>query len=180
MKSVKVISIALITLSIICFVGCRMIDEPIPLNSMPTVKIPSEDAQLIVADQGDKMLENRFVDTAEQSSGAVESAIMWSQKYEELLAKNQDLTDKNRQFFLDNSDLRQKTEKLQAELDKTKAELQDANEFMQEMHGELAKWKADVLGFREEMRSAQTAQLQAMSKILTLLGAESTTVAANE
>ena len=180
MRSVKVVLAAAITVSVICFVGCQMVDQPISMDSMPRLNIPAGNEQLLVADQGDAVLENRFVDSEEQSGGAVESAIMWSQKYEELLSKNQELMDKNRQFFLDNSELRQQTDKIKVELEKTKTELADANEFMQDMHVELTKWKSDVLGFREEMRSAQTTQLQALSKVLTLLGAESTTVAANQ
>ena len=41
-----------------------------------------------------------------------------------------------------------------------------------EMHVELNQWKADVLGFRDEMRKAEAAQLQALGKILRILGAE--------
>jgi uncharacterized protein YeaO (DUF488 family) len=54
----------------------------------------------------------------------------------------------------------------------TEKELAEANEFLQQMHVELNKWKSDVLGFREEMRQAQQAQLEALAKILRVLGAE--------
>ncbi len=43
----------------------------------------------------------------------------------------------------------------------------------------LNNWKNDVLGFREEMRSAQTAQLQALMKILKALGGEPMTETAH-
>ncbi len=40
------------------------------------------------------------------------------------------------------------------------------------MRAELIKWKADVLGFRGEMRNGQSAQLAMTTRILKLLGAE--------
>jgi len=63
-------------------------------------------------------------------------------------------------------------ETLKAQLSQTQKELEEANEFLQKMHVELNQWKADVLGFRDEMRKAEAAQLQALGKILRILGAE--------
>jgi hypothetical protein len=54
----------------------------------------------------------------------------------------------------------------------TKKELNEANNFLQEMQLELNQWKGDVLGFRDEMRRAQKSQLDALSRILRILGAE--------
>ena len=48
----------------------------------------------------------------------------------------------------------------------------EANEFLGQMHLELNKWKTDVLGFRQEMRHAQQVQIEALGKILRVLGAE--------
>ncbi len=42
------------------------------------------------------------------------------------------------------------------------------------MQVELVKWKSDVLGFRDEMRKAQSVQLQALTRIMKILGAEMT------
>ena len=61
---------------------------------------------------------------------------------------------------------------LQVEYEQTKKELDEANTFLQEMHLELTRWKSDVLGFRNEIRKAQTTQLNALSRILRILGAE--------
>ena len=41
-----------------------------------------------------------------------------------------------------------------------------------EMKGELVSWKANVLGFRQEMQQAQAAQLLALGRVLKLLGGE--------
>ena len=40
------------------------------------------------------------------------------------------------------------------------------------MRVELNNWKTNVLGFREEMRQADTEQLKALLKVLTILGGE--------
>ena len=40
------------------------------------------------------------------------------------------------------------------------------------MRIELNNWKIDILGFRDEIRDAETAQLEALLKILKVLGGE--------
>jgi hypothetical protein len=42
------------------------------------------------------------------------------------------------------------------------------------MRIELNEWKTNILGFRDEMRNADKAQLQALMKILEALGGEVT------
>ncbi|MBN1125647.1 MAG: hypothetical protein JXA82_11610 [Sedimentisphaerales bacterium] len=165
-------SLAVLFLAALLFGGCRMVDEPIVVDNMMGTRVSVPAEPVVVVDQTDPTLENRFIETEQTNHSAVDSALMWSQKYDELLRKNEGLMEKNRQLFLENSDLQQKQVKLQADLDKTRMELEDANSFLQEMHAELTKWKTDVLGFRNEMRDAQTAQLQALGKVLQILGAE--------
>jgi len=76
------------------------------------------------------------------------------------------------QLFEENARLKKEVESLEIRLAKTQKELDEASEFLQKMHVELNLWKSDVLGFREELRKAQAAQLQALGKILRILGAE--------
>jgi len=152
--------------------GCQIVDEPIEIDNLPSVRVKTMDEPVLVADQTDPAIGNRFTSPGEEPAGAVEDALAWSKKYEELLAKNETITESNHALLTENSNLKQKLEKLQTELDSTRAELEDANRFLQELHQELTRWKMDVLGFREEMRSAQAAQLQALAKILQILGAE--------
>ena len=97
---------------------------------------------------------------------------MWAQRYEEMSLSNNQLREKNNELFLENAKLKENVAKLQTSLDMTRKELAEANEFLQQMHVELNKWKTDVLGYRDEMRQAQKAQLEALAKILKLLGAE--------
>jgi chromosome segregation ATPase len=97
---------------------------------------------------------------------------MWSQRYEDLLANTEKLRETKNTLSVENTDLTYKLTETKAELDRTKAELAEANNFLHEMQMELTKWKSDVLGFRDEMRSAQAAQLEALQRVLRILGAE--------
>ena len=105
---------------------------------------------------------------------AVERALVWSRKYSESIEKlvaaqqeSRDLQEKGRQ-------LAGQLAQAQAELSQTQKELQDANAMLLELRRELQSWKRDVLGFRQEMRGAQQAQLEALTKVLRLLGGEVT------
>ena len=111
-------------------------------------------------------------ETGSEGGGAVEDALKWSEKYsrviEELVRtqqQKQQVEDQNRKAAADLA-------KLHADMEQYKKELGEANTMMLEMRQELDKWKSNVLGFRDEMRKAQTAQLDALRKILELLGGE--------
>jgi hypothetical protein len=57
-------------------------------------------------------------------------------------------------------------------------ELAEANSLLIDMRVELNNWKADILGFRNEMRNAETAQLETLLRILKVLGGQVTTESA--
>lgn len=158
--------------SAMLLMGCSVVDEPIKVDNLPTARVTIGSEQALVADQGDPTLKKRFADGT--TDGATDSALAWSQKYEESLKQHQKLADKTQTLIAENSDLKQTIDRLQGELAKTKKELDEANSFLQEMHRELTQWKADVLGYREEMRQAQAAQMEALIRILKVLGAETT------
>jgi len=61
---------------------------------------------------------------------------------------------------------------LEAKLKQTQKELGEANELLIEMLTELNTWKSNILGFRGEMRDAAKAQLEALLKVLEILGGE--------
>ncbi len=61
---------------------------------------------------------------------------------------------------------------LEGQLQQTQKELAEANDLLIEMRIELNNWKTDVLGFRDEMRDAETAQLQTLFRILQVLGGQ--------
>ena len=143
--------------------GCTIVDRPIPPQSYQPAAAPVTET-----------MENRFSESKEADTNAVESALMWSARYEELSVKTEKLRDDNSKLTIGNTNLKHDIQKLQDELDRTKAELKDANEFLQEMNLQLSKWKGDVLGFRDEMRNAQATQLEALKQIMKILGAELT------
>ena len=69
---------------------------------------------------------------------------------------------------------------LEPDLKQTKKELEQANALLINMRIELNGWKSNILGFRDEMRNADKAQLQALVKILEAMGGESTMETADE
>ncbi len=148
---------------IISQLGCTIVDRPIPPQSYRPVTAPIAET-----------MENRFSESKEADTNAVESALMWSNRYEELSVKTEKLRDDNSKLTISNTNLKHDIQKIQTQLDRTQAELKDANEFLQEMNLQLSKWKGDVLGFRDEMRNAQATQLEALKQIMKILGAELT------
>lgn len=152
-------------LGTVFFTGCGMIDEPIEIT-LPTANKP------VIQNTQNKSLEQRFTEPKEQMPGAVESALMWSRKYDELLNKTESFMDKNSSLIKENSELKHQLSQLQLEMEQTEKELEGANAFLQEMQLELNHWKNDVLGFRDEMRRAESTQLEALGRILKILGAE--------
>lgn len=151
--------------------GCQMIEQPVPLIPPSPSETPSSVQTPSVSPAGSAAMERRFTE-GPSGPDAVQTALIWSEKYQQLSETANQLREKNVQLFEENARLKRETESLKAQLNQTQKELEEANEFLQKMHVELNQWKADVLGFRDEMRKAQAAQLQALAKILRILGAE--------
>ena len=114
------------------------------------------------------------VEVADEQGGgtAVENALVWSEKYADAVEKLVLMQQENRFLSEDNSKQAEQVAKLQAELRQCQKELGEANAMLIDMRTELKNWKADVLGFRQEMREAQQAQLIALRSVLKLLGGE--------
>jgi uncharacterized coiled-coil DUF342 family protein len=160
MNKMRTRRIALLLLTMLA--GCRAVKERIIYEpAQAPAQVPAEPAPVPASPE---VIERRFV-AQDTQPDAVQSAVTWAAKYEQLAVQNTDLREKHAQ-------LTQQLDAAKAELERTRKELNEANAFLQEMHVELNKWKADVLGYREEMRQAQKAQLEALSRILQVLGAE--------
>jgi predicted nucleic acid-binding Zn-ribbon protein len=84
-----------------------------------------------------------------------------TKKYQELSIETEKLRQDNSALKLENADLNRQISALNTELDTMRTELTEANEFLQQ-------------GYRDEMRRAQVAELEALKKILKILGAELT------
>jgi uncharacterized coiled-coil DUF342 family protein len=113
----------------------------------------------------------RFQDTSKEST-VVESAMELSEKYAKLLEEAAKLRTENQKFAEENKYLKEQLASCQSQLEHTQKELAEATDMLTEMRVELNNWKNDILGFRSEMREAEKAQLEALLKILNILGGE--------
>ena len=106
------------------------------------------------------------------SPTAVESAIALSDKYAKLSEESSALRQRNQTLETENRQLTDDLQNCRSKLEQAQKELAEVNDLLVQMRLELNNWKNDVLGFRDEMRDAQKAQLEALTKILKLLGGE--------
>lgn len=114
----------------------------------------------------------RFEQSPPQGPTAVESAIELSEKYARASEQLAALKQEKQQLVSQNLKLNNQLQACQQELKQTQKELDEANALLLEMRVELNNWKNDVIGFRDEMRDADKAQLEALLKVLKLLGGE--------
>jgi prophage DNA circulation protein len=114
----------------------------------------------------------RFQDTPLGGRTAVESAIELSEKYARLSDQTVTLREENQRLVAENETRLQEIAALEAKLKQTQKELGEANDLLIEMLSELNTWKTNILGFRTEMRDAARAQLEALLKVLEVLGGE--------
>jgi hypothetical protein len=108
---------------------------------------------------------------------AVETTLALQDKYTRSLEDLQRERDRTRDLTEEKRKLDDAVNKTQADLAKAQLELSDANALLMQMRQELEKWKTDVMGFRDEMRQASQTQLDALAKVMNLLGAETAATA---
>jgi len=154
----------LLSLSLLLFTvsGCALPQEPIDIVVMPQPQSPQQ-AEAVA---------NRFTEPTSQKPTVVESAMELSKKYAELSREAAALKQQNKELLAENQRTGERLSSVEAELLQAQKELTEANDLLVEMRIELNNWKTNVLGFREEMRQADTEQLKALFKILTVLGGE--------
>jgi hypothetical protein len=150
--------------SVLIFVlsGCQPVQQPAQVTSQTSQfeKLQSDP------------IAKRFQESVPKNTTAVDSAIELSDKYARLSEEAAILRQQNRNATIKSQQLEDQVVDLQTKLDQTQKELTEANDLLIETRIELNNWKVDILGFRDEMREAQTAQLEALVKILKALGAE--------
>jgi chromosome segregation ATPase len=129
------------------------------------------DAVTAGAEQGE-VTAKRFQDTPLEGRTAAQSAVELSEKYATLSDQSSNLRQDNQRLTADNETLRQQVTTLEAKLKQTQKELGEANDLLIEMLTELNNWKSNILGFRGEMRQAAQAQLEALLKVLEILGGQ--------
>ena len=134
----------------------------------------SDDARTSISreQQTDAASLRRFHNISTEEPTAVESAIELSKKYAALSDLLTRLKEEKQALVDENKKLKARLATLEPELAQANKELTEANDLLVEMRVELNNWKTNVLGFRDEMRNADKAQLETLLKILTVLGGE--------
>ncbi len=147
--------------SLVIFSGCN--------NAQPEPAAPNEPQ---VNSQPQSPVGVHRFQPNQQEQTAVESALELSKKYSELVDKAADLRQQNVELMKENHQLQNQLTRIETEYEQTQQELTEANDMLLEMRVELNNWKTDILGFRDEMREAQKAQLDTLMMILEMLGGE--------
>jgi len=101
---------------------------------------------------------------------AAEAALEWMKKYSKAADELAQVQRTNRELREKNQTLLARNAKLLTEHEAMKRELEEASAMTVEMRRELNVWKANVLGFREEMKKAEDAELVILTRIMVLLG----------
>ena len=160
-KTFLVLSLVTIVLS-----GCNInVPEGIVPETFTGTKKP-DPIEPVAIDSRNRFTSNAGID------GSFEDVRSWTEKYKELKSKNVNLKKLNDELSTDNKRLMKRFDAMNANLKITEKELSDANELLIEMRKELDGWKANVLGYREDINEVHKEQLMALIKILKLLGAE--------
>ncbi len=162
MQTNKKVSLFMILLVLtFLLAGCPALQEPIEVILKPDS-----------TQQQSNAISKRFQDAAPKGQTAVDSAVELSKKNTELFEQMTVLRQENQELTAENRQLKDRIAVLEPELKQAKKELNEANDLLIEMRIELNNWKTDILGFRNEIRDADKAQLEALLRILKVLGGE--------
>ncbi|MBW7990107.1 MAG: hypothetical protein FVQ84_08860 [Planctomycetes bacterium] len=162
MQTIKKTILLLSLMPIILISNCVSVQEP------PRSAVRPD----FTEKQQNPSVANRFQESTSQKPTVVESAMELSQRYAKLSEETAVLRQQNRDLTNANQLLEEQVVALDAKLQQAQKELSEANDVVIAMQIELNSWKTDILGFRDEIRNAETAQLEALLKILTVLGGE--------
>lgn len=164
----KIISLVILLVLIFLLPGCSSTQKPADL---------AVNSAAVERQQNDSIA-NRFQEPATEGPTVVESAMKLSGDYARLSKEATLLRQQNEDLIAKNRRLDEQAVSLDAQLQQTQKELAEANSLLIEMRVELNNWKADILGFRNEMRNAETAQLETLLRILKVLGGQVTSESA--
>ena len=172
----KIFSFLLLSVLISSLSGCQGFKEPIEVifksESGGRTGTLLSSYQPVGEKQVSVSAPKRFEDSTAKGQTAVESAIELSKKYASLSKEMFVLRQRNHDLISENRRLKEQLAPCQRQLEQAQKELTEANALLIEMRIELNNWKTDILGFRDEMRHASSTQLDALLKILTILGGE--------
>ena len=103
---------------------------------------------------------------------AIENALEWSQKYARAVEDLSRQQEANRKLADEKRQLNEQIVAAQTELARAHKELQEANDLLIDVRQENERWKADILGHRAEILLAHKTEMDALVKVLRLLGGE--------
>ena len=158
----KIIALLILLVPVFLLSGCSSTQKPAEL-AVESVPVERQQNDFIV---------NRFQKPDPEGQTVVESAMKLSGEYARLTREAAELRQQNEEFIVKNRQLNERVVSLDAQLKQAQKELAEANSLLIEMRVELNDWKADILGFRDEMRNAETAQLETLLRILKVLGGQ--------
>jgi len=163
-------------LLMILLVPVLLLSNCVSVQELPKVAVISDSTARLSSPKSEKQqsdsVAKRFQESASQQSTVVESAMELSKKHAKLSEEAAVLRQENKDLTARNLQLKDQVVTLEAQLQQTQRELSEANDLLITMRIELNNWKIDILGFRDEIRDAETAQLEALLKILKVLGGE--------
>jgi chromosome segregation ATPase len=163
-------------LLMILLVPVLLLSNCVSVQELPKVAIISDSTARLSSPKSEKQqmdsVAKRFQESASQQSTVVESAMELSKEHAKLSEETAVLRQENKDLTARNQQLKGQVVTLEAQLQQTQRELSEANDLLITMRIELNNWKIDILGFRDEIRDAETAQLEALLKILKVLGGE--------
>ncbi|MFH1882386.1 MAG: hypothetical protein ABIL62_06730 [Planctomycetota bacterium] len=166
----KTILLMILLVPVLLLSNCVSVQEP------PKVAVVSDSTARLSSPKSEKQqsdsVAKRFQESASQQSTVIESAMELSKEHAKLSEEAAVLRQENRDLTARNLQLKGQVVTLEAQLQQTQRELSEANDLLITMRIELNNWKTDILGFRDEIRDAETAQLEALLKILKVLGGE--------
>ncbi|MCH7555887.1 MAG: hypothetical protein IIB56_00350 [Planctomycetes bacterium] len=147
-----------------------LLSNCVSVQELPKVAARSDPAEI----QQSASVAKRFQESASQIQNptVIESAMELSKKHVILSEEVAVLRQENKELIVQKQQLKDQVVALEAQLQQTQKELTEANDVLITMRIELNNWKVDILGFRDEIRNAETAQLEALLKILKVLGGE--------
>jgi chromosome segregation ATPase len=135
-------------------------------------KTGTTNPQAVAASASPNSAARRFQDTPLEGKTVVQSAMELSEKYASLSDQATAMRQENQKLASENEELKRQIAAAETKLRQTQKELGEANQLLIEMLSELNNWKTNILGFRGEMREAAKAQLEAMLKVIEILGGE--------
>ncbi len=163
MKPNKKITLHLILSALIFLsVGCSALEEPVEIVFQPR---PAEQPYNASA-------RSKFQQPSQKGPTTVEGAIELAKKHAGLTEEMAEMRQQNQNLLAKNNTLKNRLTESETQLQQTQKELAQANELLREMVVELNNWKVSVIGFQSEMRQADKTQMDALLKILSVLGGE--------